>query len=45
MMMIDHALGFASRGWPVFPCHPVTKQPLVKSDIAGEGGLKLATTD
>jgi hypothetical protein len=29
----------------VFPCHPVTKQPLVKSDIAGEGSLKLATTD
>lgn len=45
MSMLEHALAFAARGWSVFPCHPGTKQPLVKSDVAGEGGLKLATTD
>ncbi|WP_081494858.1 phage/plasmid primase, P4 family [Bradyrhizobium liaoningense] len=45
MTMLEHALAFAARGWSVFPCHPATKQPLVKSDVAGEGGLKLATTD
>jgi putative DNA primase/helicase len=39
------ALGYASRGWPVFPCHPNSKHPLVKSEAKGEGGLKLATTD
>jgi putative DNA primase/helicase len=45
MSMLDHALALAARGWPVFPCHPATKQPLVKSDVPGEGGLKLATID
>ncbi|WP_448031531.1 phage/plasmid primase, P4 family [Bradyrhizobium liaoningense] len=45
MTMLEHALALAGRGWSVFPCHPGTKQPLVKSDVAGEGGLKLATTD
>jgi len=45
MTMLEHALALAARGWSVFPCHPGTKQPLVKSDVAGEGGLKLATTD
>ncbi|MBR0855650.1 phage/plasmid primase, P4 family [Bradyrhizobium liaoningense] len=45
MSMLEHALTLASRGWCVFPCHPATKQPLVKSDVPGEGGLKLATTD
>ncbi|CUT12519.1 DNA primasehelicase phageassociated [Bradyrhizobium sp.] len=45
MSMLEHALALAGRGWSVFPCHPATKQPLVKSDVAGEGGLKLATTD
>ncbi|MBR0995564.1 bifunctional DNA primase/polymerase [Bradyrhizobium japonicum] len=47
------ALGYAAKGWPVFPCHPQTKQPLVKADvdpvsgkaIPGSGGLKKATTD
>nr|AWL93065.1 hypothetical protein CIT37_13275 [Bradyrhizobium ottawaense] len=47
------ALAYAAKGWPVFPCHPETKQPLVKGDaepatgkaIPGSGGLKKATTD
>lgn len=33
------ALGYARRGWPVFPCKPRTKQPLTKH------GCKDATTD
>jgi P4 family phage/plasmid primase-like protien len=28
--LVDAALGFAAGGWPVFPCHPETKQPLTK---------------
>ncbi|WOH74025.1 phage/plasmid primase, P4 family [Bradyrhizobium sp. NDS-1] len=47
------ALAYAAKGWPVFPCHPETKQPLVKGDadpatgkaIPGSGGLKKATKD
>jgi putative DNA primase/helicase len=39
------ALQFTARGFCVFPCHPATKQPLVKSSVAGQGGHKLATTD
>jgi len=45
MTLLEHALAYASQNWPVFPCHPATKQPLVKSDAEGEGGVKLATTD
>ena len=43
--LLATALEFAARGIRVFPCHPATKQPLVKSSIAGQGGHKLATTD
>lgn len=51
--MMAAALAYAAKGWPVFPCHPETKQPLVKGDvhpitgktIPGSGGLKKATTD
>ena len=32
MTLLEHALAYASQNWPVFPCHPATKQPLVKSD-------------
>jgi putative DNA primase/helicase len=50
---LDHALSYASGSWPVFPCSPQTKQPLVKGDIdpksgkpiPATGGLKKATTD
>jgi hypothetical protein len=45
--MLEHALGYAARGWPVFPCHPETKRPLVAAlpgEPKGSGGLKRATT-
>jgi hypothetical protein len=34
-----HALGYARRGWPVFPCKPGSKEP------ATPHGFKDATTD
>lgn len=36
---ITTALAYAERGWPVFPCNPLTKAPLV------ERGFKEASTD
>lgn len=43
--ILKAAVALARAGWPVFPCSPVNKQPLVKSAVKGEGGLHLATTD
>lgn len=49
---LEAALHFARRGWPVFPCSPANKRPLVPRDkdgagkpIKGTGGLAKATTD
>lgn len=38
-VLLDAALAYAARGWPVLPCHPKTKQPLIK------GGFKNASRD
>jgi hypothetical protein len=43
--LLDAALGYAARGWPVFPCHPKSKRPLTPKGEDGAGGLKHATTD
>ena len=37
--MVEHALDYARRGWPVFPCRPTNKAPFF------EGGFHVATTD
>ena len=37
--MVEHALYYARRGWPVFPCKPTNKSPFF------EGGFHVATTD
>lgn len=49
---LDAALGFARRGWPVFPCRRANKAPLIGRDrddvgkpIHGTGGVSKATTD
>ncbi|SMF70604.1 phage/plasmid primase, P4 family, C-terminal domain-containing protein [Allosphingosinicella indica] len=51
--MLVAALGYARRGWPVFPCSPETKRPLLPRDkdpvsgkpIPKSGGVTKATTD
>jgi Bifunctional DNA primase/polymerase, N-terminal/AAA domain len=42
--ILEAALGYAARGWHVFPVHPETKRPLLKGD-EGKGGFYLASTD
>lgn len=51
--MLDAALAYAKRGWPVFPCSPQTKSPMLAADrnpetgekIRGTGGVSKATCD
>lgn len=50
--MLDAALAYAAKGWPVFPCSPATKAPLVEGDrdaggrlIPNTGGVKKASVD
>lgn len=38
-LLLGAALDYAQRGWPVFPCRPQRKDPLIKN------GFKNATTD
>ncbi|UFW75488.1 bifunctional DNA primase/polymerase [Bradyrhizobium sp. WU425] len=52
-LMLRHALDYAERGYPVFPCSNRTKAPLPPKDtdpetgeeIPNSGGLRKATTD
>ena len=37
--MVEHAIYYARRGWPVFPCKPTNKAPFFR------GGFHAATTD
>lgn len=50
--LLEAALDYARRGWPVFPCDPRTKRPYLAMDrdvegkpIKGTGGVTKATTD
>lgn len=52
MSMLEHAFAYAERGWPVFPCDPATKRPIIGAEtgpdgskIPGSGWLRKATTD
>jgi putative DNA primase/helicase len=44
-LLLTAALDYARHNWPVFPCHPGTKQPLTPKGDGGTGGLKHATTN
>ena len=35
MTMLDAALGYAARGWHVFPCLPLSKEPAIKNGFYG----------
>lgn len=50
--LLEAALSFAARDWPVFPCDPATKRPYLARDrdadgkpINGTGGVAKASTD